>query len=241
MKIKRSTIVGERRKGGLKMCDFAIMEKALKIAWIKRIQNEVTSSWKIIPDVMVQQYGNLFFLTSCNYDPKMLSLENLSTFYRSILVYWHDFKKSKQNEADFKNEILWNNRNILIDKKPVFYRRWFSHNIVYIRDLFNRHGNLCSYSAFKTLYNLEVPFTTFYGLVDAIPSLWKKTTTPQNRTNTEENSVTNLSTGSIYSTILTDTFEPPTSQSTILRHGFTEKHLTRYTSYRLKLQKRSNS
>ena len=54
-KIKRSTIIGERRKGGLKMCDFAIMEKALKIGWIKRIQNEVTFSWKIIPDVMVQQ------------------------------------------------------------------------------------------------------------------------------------------------------------------------------------------
>ena len=111
------------------MCDFAIMEKALKIAWIKRIQNEVPSSRKIIPDVMVQQHGNLFFLTGCNYDPKMLSLENLSPFYRSILLYWHDFKKSKKNEVDFKNEILWNNGNILIDKKPVFYKRWFSHNI----------------------------------------------------------------------------------------------------------------
>ena len=122
-KIKRSTImIGERRKGRLKMCDFAIMEKALKIAWIKRTQNEVTSSWKIIPDVMVQQYGNLFFLSRCNYNPKMLSLENLSSFYRSI---WHDFKKSKQNEVDFKNEILWNNRNILIDKKSVFYRKCF--------------------------------------------------------------------------------------------------------------------
>ena len=59
-KIKRSTIIGERRKGELKMCDLAIMERALKIAWIKRIQNKVPSSWKIIPDVMVQQHGNLF-------------------------------------------------------------------------------------------------------------------------------------------------------------------------------------
>ena len=90
------------------MCDFAIMEKALKIAWIKRIQNEVPSSWKIIPDVMVQQHGNLFFLTRCNYDLKMLSLENLSPFYRSILLYWHDFKESKKNEVNYKNEILWN-------------------------------------------------------------------------------------------------------------------------------------
>lgn len=91
---------------------------------------------------MVQQYGYLFFLilTSCNYDPKMLSPENLSSF----------------------------------------------HNIVYIRDLFNR--NVYSYSEFKTSYNLEVLFTTFYGLVDAFPSLWKKKTTitPQNHTNVKE-------------------------------------------------------
>ena len=214
------------------MCNFTIMEKALKIVWIKRIQNEVTPSWKIIPDIMVQQYGNLSFLTRCNYDPKMLSLENLCSFYRSILVYWHDFKKSKQNEADFKNEILWNNCNILIGKKPVFYRRWFSHNIVYVCDLFNRHGNLCSYF-FKTLYYLQVPFTTFFGLIDAIPSLWKKTITSQNHTNAEENSVTNLSTGSIYSTVLIDAFEPPTSLSKILIHGFTEKTLDKVYQFLL--------
>ena len=53
-------------------------------------------------------------------------MENFSPFYRSILVYCRDLKKSKKNEADFKNEIIWNNRITLIDKKPVFYRRWFS-------------------------------------------------------------------------------------------------------------------
>lgn len=81
---------------------------------------------------MVQQYGYFFFLTSCDYDPKILSPKNLSSYYR----------------------------------------RWVSHNIFYIRDLFNR--NVYSYSEFKTSYNLEVPFRTFYGLVDAFPSLWKK-------------------------------------------------------------------
>ena len=36
-KIKRKTIIAEKRHGGLKMIDFEIMELALKIAWIKRI------------------------------------------------------------------------------------------------------------------------------------------------------------------------------------------------------------
>ena len=36
--IKRNTIIGEKKNGGLKMCDFNIMEKALKITWVNRIQ-----------------------------------------------------------------------------------------------------------------------------------------------------------------------------------------------------------
>ena len=44
----KETIIGEKKDGGLKMCDFKIMEKALKIAWVKRIQDESQASWKII-------------------------------------------------------------------------------------------------------------------------------------------------------------------------------------------------
>ena len=36
-KIKKKTIIGEKHRGGLKMIDFEIMERSLKIAWIKRI------------------------------------------------------------------------------------------------------------------------------------------------------------------------------------------------------------
>ena len=53
----------------------------------------------------------------------------------------------------------------------------------------------------------------------------------------EENSVTNLSTGSIYSSILTDTFKPPTSQKKILRHGFTEKTLDKVYQLPFKITK----
>ena len=43
-KIKRNTIIGEKKNGGLKMCDFKIMEKALKITWVNRIQDESPAS-----------------------------------------------------------------------------------------------------------------------------------------------------------------------------------------------------
>lgn len=52
------------------MCDFAIMEKALKIAWINRIQNQSSASWKIIPDHFLRLHGKLAFLSNCNYVTK---------------------------------------------------------------------------------------------------------------------------------------------------------------------------
>ena len=42
-KIKRKTIIAEKKYGGLKMIDFEIMERSLKRAWVKRIiDNEAT-------------------------------------------------------------------------------------------------------------------------------------------------------------------------------------------------------
>jgi len=98
------------------MCDFSIMDKALKIAWINRIQTQSSAAWKIIPDYFSRLNGNLAFLTNCSYETRMLKLHNLPDFYRSIPEYWQHFKTLDSNETNFKQEILWNNRNILIDK-----------------------------------------------------------------------------------------------------------------------------
>ena len=46
-KIKRKTNISSINQGGLKMMDFDIMNKALKIAWIKRITENTNAAWKI--------------------------------------------------------------------------------------------------------------------------------------------------------------------------------------------------
>ena len=120
-KIKRKTVMGDKKKNGrLNTCDFTIMEKALKIAWINRIQNQPPASWKIIPNYILQHHGNLSFLTDCNDETKVLKLDNLPTFYCLILEHWQYYKTLTTKETDIKYEILWNNCNILINKKSVF-------------------------------------------------------------------------------------------------------------------------
>ena len=45
------------------------------------------------------------------------------------------------NETNIKDEVLWNNCNILIDKKPVFFRNWFSKDILHLPHLLSDNRN----------------------------------------------------------------------------------------------------
>ena len=89
-KIKRKTIISDISQGGLRMMDFEIMNKALKIAWIKRITKNVHPAWKIIPEFAAAKYGDLSFQIKCQYDIKHFNLDILPPFYHTLLKYWQD-------------------------------------------------------------------------------------------------------------------------------------------------------
>ena len=114
-KIKRKTIIAEKRHGGLKMVDFEMMERSLKIAWAKRIIENCDASWKIVPENALKQYGGLTFFTKCQYNIKLFELQNLPVFYRTILSYWQNFKLTINHEEPAANQIIWNNRDIIVD------------------------------------------------------------------------------------------------------------------------------
>ena len=97
------------------MLDFEIMNKALKIAWIKRLTEHDDAAWKIIPEFAAAKYGGLSFLIECQYDVKYLSLDNLPPFYHALLKYWQEYIHEKVSEnSDIQYKIIWNNSRILI-------------------------------------------------------------------------------------------------------------------------------
>ena len=67
-KIKKKTIICGIKRGGLKMVDFEIMDKALKSAWIKRLTDHDDAAFKNIPEFAATDYGGLSFLIECQYD-----------------------------------------------------------------------------------------------------------------------------------------------------------------------------
>ena len=114
----------------------------LQTAWVNRIQDDSQASWKIIPNQLLHKHGGLAFLTKCNFTPSTLDLDDkLPAFYKKVLDYWCEFKISTgiDSKTNPRNEIMWNNRKILVGKKPVFYQTWYDAGITKISDILNQN------------------------------------------------------------------------------------------------------
>ena len=146
----------------------------LKKAWIKRFIEHSDAAWKAIPNHVVSQLGGLDFLVKCDYDLKLLNLDQLPEFYRTILGNWQEFKLLTDNEEKpVRDRIIWNNCSICLDGKPIFISDWFKKGIIYIKDLLNTDLNFLSLAGLKEKYRIEFPFAVYYGLLNAIPKEWK--------------------------------------------------------------------
>ena len=84
-KIKKNTIISDIKLGGLKILDFEIIDKALKIAWIKRLTEHDDAAWRIIPEFATTDYDGLSFLIQCQYVKLNISL--LTIYHPFITSY----------------------------------------------------------------------------------------------------------------------------------------------------------
>jgi len=68
---------------------------------------------------------------------------------------------------------LFNNKDILVDGKPIFLSEWFRKGILSIDDLLNENGNALTFQEFRDKYSCESNFLQYYQVVSAIPKhLW---------------------------------------------------------------------
>ena len=98
-------------------------------------------SWKVIPCSFFKKYGGLNFLLHCNFDEKFLQSIVMPSFYKQILSFFLELKSSYDTNGD-QELILFNNKEIQIGGKPVFYQDWFDHRIYSICHILDSNGIL---------------------------------------------------------------------------------------------------
>ena len=123
---------------GLRAPSIYVLSKSLKLAWISRLladDHKSGESWKVIPNYMIfKRYGGLNFILRCNYDKKFLDQTGLPQFYKLILLYFLELKESFPNQSG-QEQILFNNKDILIHSHSIFYRNWYDRGIYLVHDL----------------------------------------------------------------------------------------------------------
>ena len=107
--------------------------------------------------------GNLLF--KCNFKTQRLPAR-FTDFFTECLEAWSE-ETELQNEG--KNQIVWNNKNILLGGKSVYFREFASKGILRISDLFERDiakpWPIIEGAHFSLLHKLK-----WIGLISAIPS-----------------------------------------------------------------------
>ena len=107
----------EYESGGLKMIDLESMIKSLRLAWLKRIFQCSNGAWRSFLRFSLEPFGGLFSF-HCNYNIKEIHIS--SNFYSELLQWWSEFRSVFDSRRECQY-ILWNNKEIRVDNKPVFY------------------------------------------------------------------------------------------------------------------------
>ena len=94
-------------------------------------------------------------------------------FYCEILDYWFKFYSTEPNSSEhILREKLWNNKFILIDKKPVYHQNWDQHGIKYIDNIINDQGNFKTKEELKVDFDITINFMHYNSIKSAIPKSW---------------------------------------------------------------------
>ena len=175
-KIRTSELQMLVENGGVKLANMVARDKSLKIEWVSRLHSEHTDQamrsvvFKLIGSKLINE---LFW--ECNLSAEYAKQFGCkSPFWTSVMIAWSELNfENPETEAKIANQILWYNSLIRIANKPVFFEKWYSIGIIYLKDLMVGK-NIVTYEQLKCKYDNSIDVMDYKAIITAIPSRWKK-------------------------------------------------------------------
>ena len=122
---------------------------------------------KLFQMLFFEKYGGLNFLLKCNYNTKK-SYKSVPLFYLEMLDYFQELRQVNQDSYE-SDLILWNNQNVTIEFKSLYWKRWTENGIYYIQDILNENGKFLSFEECNRKYNMSANFLNFFQILASIP------------------------------------------------------------------------
>ena len=154
------------------MLDIESMISAQRVMALKKYFVDGNSSWKTTLDEFLCKVGGRIILF-CNFDTCKLPAY-IPAFYKECLDAWSELKNSNVvSYEDVMDQIIWNNKNIVLDKQSLFAKHLFCQGIVKIGDLLSNTGKFLQSSKVLTANLSPTQYFKLIGVVDAIPIAWR--------------------------------------------------------------------
>ena len=98
-----------------------------------------------------------------------LPLNELPPFYLNILQYWEEVRHItvSKDRTTLNEIIIWNNSDIKVNEKRVYYQPWHCNGVTKLVDLLDNQDRFLAFDAFKRKYNVKTTFIDHYGLTHA--------------------------------------------------------------------------
>ena len=170
--VKRTTIVANINEGGLKMVHFESMVKAIKLNWIKRFDKSKSNYYNLV-DCLIGMKVTISNLVKCHIKKK--DLEGIqNSFYKQIMMYWSSiYTAQTMTPTEIYNQVIWVNSSVSVDSKPILYKHWWKHGIIYIYHIMNDDGRFKTKKDIELLFDTKVNQMDYNSLISAFPKKWQ--------------------------------------------------------------------
>ena len=151
--------------------------------WLKRFFSGNQVGWKFILSYYLKNTGGLKFLLQCNFNTQKTGMSYSTVLCKHINI-WSEITYCKPDTVEkIKNQIIWNNDQILVNNKSVYYKEFSEAGIMKIGDLFDVNGKIKSLDTLRVKQRSNTDFLRWYGIVQAIPGKWRCNTIAQANVN----------------------------------------------------------
>ena len=173
-KIKREIMKLPKDLGGMMVPDMTIKDYALKISWVTRI-NKQDNHWNIFLEKDLPISINTLWKLNFNSTDAGMLIKNIpNRFICDIIISWATYNfYIPQKVNDIRNQIIWFNSHIKVNSQPIYIERLYRRNILYVHQFFSKQGIPLTHNQFQIKYEVQINFLTYYGLIAAIPKIWK--------------------------------------------------------------------
>ena len=137
-RVKKEICFLPRKMGGIRMVDIRTSLKTQKIMWVKRIlEAEEGDQWSAIPlrnfKSLDKAYKTDFFLLRVSNAKHAMKLHKITGFYLHCIETFQELCNIDNTVTD--NDIIWCNKHILFDGKPLDFCHWAKSGVLYIKDI----------------------------------------------------------------------------------------------------------